>query len=61
MRQFDREEQEYICFVLKLADKANEIEKDYYCKCQHRNAIKFRNENVVLFRYDYLSSGSTKS
>ena len=30
MRQFDREEQEYICFVFKLADKANEIAKDYY-------------------------------
>ena len=31
------------------------------CKCQHRNAIKFRNKNVVFFRCNYLSSGSTKS
>lgn len=30
MRQFDIEEQEYISFIFKLADKANEIAKDYY-------------------------------
>ena len=52
----------------KVQDSRNEvrnllsnIEIGAFCKCQHRNAIKFRNENVVFLRYDYLSSGSTKS
>ena len=57
------------CFIHLETKVAYIIEKKFQncegsvdeCKCQHRNAIKFRNENVVFFRYDYLSSGSTKS
>lgn len=55
-------------FLNKLKQEGYIVEKEcissdygWICKCQHRNAIKFRNENVVFLRYDYLSSGSTKS
>lgn len=32
-----------------------------WCKCQHRNAIKFRNENVVFYRPGFCSSASIRS
>lgn len=31
------------------------------CKCQHRNAVKFRNENVVFYRPGVASSVSIRS
>lgn len=41
--------------------EAEDLTQETFCKCQHRNAIKFRNENVVFYRPGFCSSASIRS